>query len=189
MRAYPVIRGTRTPGDRYISGMAVPGSVTEVSSFSVGDLRWADVAKEFTPQAGEYTGALRDLVISGVDLQGWDLAYQYLRDHYQHRFTVESFLPPPTAAELFDKRDVPPLVVDVGGVQVFCWFYLVDRIELSFDPREVTDEVVFSEVLGLLTGLGKAVGERAAIIYEEAPQAPVLEYDPVADRLEYFPSE
>jgi hypothetical protein len=25
---------------------------------------------------------------------------------------------------------------------------LVDRIELSFDNREVTDEVVFSEVLG-----------------------------------------
>jgi hypothetical protein len=114
----------------------------------VSDLRWADVVKEFRPQAGEHPGGLRDLVISGVDRRGWDLAYRYLCDHYQHRFTVESFLPPATTAELLDKPNVPPLVADVGGVHVFCWFFLVDRIELSFDNREVTDEVVFSEVLG-----------------------------------------
>jgi len=141
-------------------------------------IRWNDVVDNLRPQVGDRPGELRDIVVMDSTIHDWECVYRLVRQGYQHRFTLPEFVPPESAADLFRTEDVPPLLVKVGGVEVFCWFYLEDQIELSFDPREVAGEDDLVALVELLAGLGRCTEKRVVLIYEGAPDWVILEYRP-----------
>jgi hypothetical protein len=70
------------------------------------------------------------------------------------------------------------LALDVAGVQVNCHFFTAEEIELDLDPREVVDEESFQAVTALLLELGRLLGKRSILTYENSQDALVLEYVP-----------
>ena len=147
-------------------------------------MSWAEAAEDFTPD-----GSLRDVYVLGTDRGDWERVYRFLRERFPHSFELdnEKVPPPETAEELLRLRSTvaPLLRLDVSGMQVNCHFFCEEEIELDLNPREVTDEARFGAVIGLLENLGRLVGKRVILTYENAQDAVVLEYDPKGDRVRY----
>jgi hypothetical protein len=147
---------------------------------------WEAVRKEFEPE-----GSLRDIYVSDAGLAGWQSLLAALR-HFDPAavFTVdgEERELPDDASTIFDVHEVakPMLVVRWAGLSFYCHFFIAEEIELDLDPREVHDATDFEAVLDFLAFVGDTVGKPAVLTAENAPERPILRYDPVTRTTEHF---
>ena len=147
-------------------------------------MSWSEAASDFDSDDG-----LRDIYILNTAPEDWDKAYRFLIARYPHalrRNGVDEDPPPDVHRLLAEAQDAATLLaLDVAGIQVNCHFFTAEEIELDLDPREVVDEESFQAVTALLLELGRLLGKRSILTYENSQDAVVLEYVPGDDEVRH----
>lgn len=138
-------------------------------------MSWLEAASDFDRSDG-----LRDIYILDTTPEDWDKAYRFLIARYPHvlrRNGIEEDPPAHVHRILEEAQDAATLLaLDVAGLQVNCHFFTAEEIELDLDPREVVDEESFQAVTALLLELGRLLGKRSILTYENSQDAVILEY-------------
>lgn len=60
------------------------------------------------------------------------------------------------------------LSVRVDDLWFTCYFFDVEEMEFTFDPRDVTDESSFASLRGFMVWLGDTTGKRVVMTMESA---------------------
>lgn len=139
----------------------------------------------------EIDGALRDICIFDTSVRDWELLIAALsRSGWETRFRLT--LPEGEAevledvSELFDRLAVDgeisaAMSVRVGEVVFSSYFFDPERVEFTFDPRDVRGEASFGSLEKFMTWLGGVTGKRVVMTMESVDQRllpPLLEYLP-----------
>jgi hypothetical protein len=141
-------------------------------------LEWRTAAGDF-----EADGALRDIYVLDATLADWQVALDHVRQRYAPlTFRVDGCPAslPEQVADIFPiwERASPQLNFDLGGIDVACYFFTREEIELDIRPEEVTGPERLSALVSFLRGLATAVGKPAVLTMENAPDAAILRADP-----------
>lgn len=111
----------------------------------------------------DWDGNLVDVYVLETDLKDWQALVEFLGGtglSLTYLVDDEPAVMPEELASIFAVREEasPLLTVDPGGLALCCHFFTPDEIELTLDPRGVTDAWV-NRLTSFLTGLTHAVGK------------------------------
>lgn len=139
----------------------------------------------------EVDGALRDICVFDTDVRDWELLISALsRSGWAVRFRL--ILPDgevdvlESVSELLDRLAVDgeisaAMSVRVDEVMFSCYFFEPERVEFTFDPRDITGESSFASLEKFMTWLGMTTGKRVVMTMESMDQRllpPLLEFLP-----------
>lgn len=145
-------------------------------------LSWDTCKQDF-----EWDGSLRDIYISPASLDDWRAVFPLLRVQPEIEFVRElgaDTIPEDIDVTFFgDSRLM--LRFRVGGVLIVFHFFTPDEIECDIDPREVTDQVTLDAVLTFMQQLGDLTRKCAVLTPENAPDKPIISYDPLNSQFKY----
>lgn len=135
-----------------------------------------------------HDGSLRDIYVFDTTLADWQCVLAHVIDREQARTLLRGGDVVPAAemvslldrtagvASLFEPSGRGTLLLHVGGCELACHFFVIEQIELSFDPREVTAGGL-RELLAFMIELGEVTRRRVAMTPENGPEAPLFTYE------------
>ena len=149
-------------------------------------MTWSQVLEDFAPD-----GSVRDIYVRQVSTEDWEVAYRWLLDKYRHEFTRDGIrIDPPSSVEsIWRDRAVAfsHLTLRLDGLQVNCYFFESNDLELDFRPEQVDNEERFDAVTELMEGLGQLLlNKRVILTYQNGKDnAAFLEFRPQEGGLSY----
>jgi hypothetical protein len=126
-------------------------------------------------------GSLRDVYVFDAEPEDWSVLVN-LAQSGEYRYSADGVLRSfPGVEGVFAEREASHLLqVQVGAASVNCHFFVPSEIELDIDPREVVDEFTHEAVLSFLESLACGIRKVVALTAENAPESPLLTFDPVS---------
>jgi hypothetical protein len=129
-------------------------------------------------EAFAWDGSWRDIYVLGTDAGDWDrLLPAITSSDYSPSHLVEG-----EPAALPSGFDTGHLVLTLAErFTLDCYFFAVDEIEFSLDPREVRGPHEFEALVSFIAHIGRTVGKTVLLTPENASKLPFVEFDPVLD--------
>jgi hypothetical protein len=146
-------------------------------------IRLADV-----PDVGRVDGSWRDIYVLGTSVADWDAVLGLVRagrlGSATYTLDTEPASGPESAAAAFAVREEasPMLSLDVEGLILNCHFFCDDVIEFDLNPAELS-ESNFAALMGWMRLIGSTLRRDVLLTEENAPQLPLLVYQPAIDRV------
>jgi len=141
-------------------------------------LPWTSVSPEF-----EFDGSWRDIYVFGTSSADWtrllrglsqsSYALLYTRGGAQMEVPLEAGAAFPLAGGC-DRL----LRINVAGVQVNTHFFEESEIEFDIDPREVTGQRRFDELIGFMCWLAELLGKDVVLTPENCPTGAIFRVRP-----------
>lgn len=99
---------------------------------------------------------------------------------YPNRYTIDGVVASmASVADVLHDRDHSHLLaVWVGRAQINCHFFIEQEIELDLDPREIDHASEHDAVLQFVADVSRTMGKPASVTLENAPELPLLTYEP-----------
>ncbi|WP_455203710.1 hypothetical protein [Kaarinaea lacus] len=145
---------------------------------------WDDYKNEF-----DADGGLRDIYVNDTSLKDWQRFVDYLRKteaRLEYFVDNEVQALPAQIDEIFQSREHARLLsIDLGGVSLNCHFFVLDQIELDFDPGDIRSEAQAKVVFRLMSTVARVLDKVVILTYENEDQQPVFKYQP-GKGLEYL---
>jgi hypothetical protein len=130
-------------------------------------------------------GSLRDIYVQDVTIEDWEKFLTFVRNGgFSLRYfrDQELGLIPRSAAHILkDRSCAHNLVIDLGGVEVCCHFFIEDEIELDIDPREVASSDTKDRVLDFMRQLGANLDRDVILTEENSPEHVWFRYSSKSD--------
>ena len=119
-------------------------------------------------------GSLRDIYVQNVTIEDWEKFLTFIQNgSFSLRYFRDqgSALIPSSAAQILkDRSCAHNLVIDLGGVEICCHFFIEDEIELDIDPREVASANTKDRVLDFMAQLGASLDRDVILTEENSPE-------------------
>jgi len=151
---------------------------------------WAEHHRVFERDSG----MLRDVYVRGPTLADWKAMLELVLQNYPAARLTRSLgdasvdVPIPddlaTLFEPFEQR--AHLSVPLAELELVCYFFAAEEIELSFAPEPAT-ETSLRPLLAFLIELGDALGREVLLTAENLPAAVYFRYEPAEQRLTWYP--
>ncbi|GLI03335.1 hypothetical protein [Phytohabitans aurantiacus] len=150
---------------------------------------------EFAPIFSDEFGAVRDIYVLGSTLETWDsLLVGLLDSEWEMEFRLgQQAVELVSAVQIFEQvrreAETYTLRVTVGGSWIWCHFYTVEEIELSFQASQIDSDSAFQHLVSFMFWLADTL-KRNVKLTLEAPSGqradPLMLARPGSPRLEVF---
>ncbi|MGW2422432.1 hypothetical protein ACWC0C_24765 [Streptomyces sp. NPDC001709] len=145
----------------------------------------------YRPEHFVVDGALRDVCVLGTALEDWRRVFgglHVLPGRHVLTWTLAGVTDTsvPDAAVVWSRLGQDPeesvsLAIDIGGMWFTCYFFEIEEIGFTFDPRDVVDPGTFARVRDFVTWLGTSTGREVIVTMESTDHATIpalLRYRP-----------
>jgi hypothetical protein len=132
----------------------------------------------------ENDGFLRDVYIEHTTIYDWEVAltYFYSNGIYKSRLLIDNEDQPswPNINELFLlKQDhAVSLRIDEEYLDLHCYFFDLDEIELDFDPHNIQDTAHLKRLLAFIHSVGNLLQKIVILTPESSKEIHYLSFDP-----------
>ena len=152
----------------------------------MADLLWEDVADLFD---GETAGPLPDLRVPGAEAEGWQEVLDLVVERgWRHRYAEDGAASPlPTARAALARgraaRGPELRVWPAEGLLAVFRFEDEEDVDFDIDVREIRGQEELDVLCGFLGAIGRRLRRPVLMEPEGGGSAPVLCFDPAADRV------
>ena len=142
---------------------------------------WKDIEWIF-----EKDGALRDIYVQNATISDWKKVVDLLNSQYKLTFGVyEDNLTDKIDFEYVktifaDKTgelETKSATIDLDGIVVKCYFFLIDQIEFDINPSEIHSELELKKVTDFMKIMSTELGKQITLCGENQPEFPLIKID------------
>lgn len=142
---------------------------------------WKDIEWIF-----EKDGALRDIYVQNATILDWKKVVDLLNSDYKLTFGVYE-------DNLTDKLDfgyvktmfadetgeleTKSATIDLDGIVVKCYFFLIDQIEFDINPSEIHSELELKKVTDFMKTISAELEKQVTLCGENQPEFPLIKID------------
>ena len=134
----------------------------------------------------EKDGALRDIYVQNVTISDWENIVDLLNSEYKLTFGVyEDNLTDKIDfgyvktmfADKTGELETKSATIDLDGIVVKCYFFLIDQIEFDINPSEIHSELELKKVTGFMKTMSTELGKQITLCGENQPEFPLIKID------------
>ena len=142
---------------------------------------WKDIGWIF-----EKDGALRDIYVQNATISDWKKVIDLLNSDYKLTFGVYEdnltnkidFRYVKTMfAEETGELETKSATINLDGIVVKCYFFLIDQIEFDINPSEIHSELELKEVINFMKTISTELGKQITLCEENQPEFPLIKID------------
>ena len=134
----------------------------------------------------EFDGSWNDIYVLETTLEDWDRLLPVFRSHQHTLYGADGQMDFPDSLKAFVAREIAAsLVIDLGDLEVNCYFFCASEIEFDFDPRDVRSQSDLHSVLSFMKQVGKAVGKDVIMTPQSFQTTVYFRYHAISDVLEH----
>lgn len=123
-------------------------------------------------------GSLRDVYIKHTNIEDWQSFLDWIEPkHYRYEFNGEE-QELPQAKDIFVNSDGAHLLkIQIGKINIHCYFFVEYEIELDIDPKEIKEEKDQEQVFRFIENLANHINKSAMITPENMDYIPIMTYE------------
>ena len=137
--------------------------------------RYIDIKSEF-----EDTSSLRDIYIFNTDEKIWNKVINEINkssyiSEFWHGDNKTAL--PTTFSEIKELQESDPTILKIflnNVVQVNCYFFVEDEIEMDITPKEITDEAKYNNLVSFLSWLSGVTNSSVSLTHEDSQEQVIL---------------
>ncbi len=128
----------------------------------------------------ERDGSLRDIYVQDTESVHWE-RFDQLLSQYKCSYTFDGVATPfPGSHNVLRNRGGSHLLsISLDGpIEIFCYFFVAEQLELDISPKEITGPLEHEQVLSFVENLAETLELATDITPENSEQTPFLTYVP-----------
>ena len=142
---------------------------------------WKDIEWIF-----EKDGALRDIYVQNATISDWKKVVDLLNSDFKLTFGVykdnltdkiDFGYVKTMFADETGKLETKSATIDLDGIVVKCYFFLVDQIEFDINPSEIHSELELKKVTDFMKTMSTELGKQITLCGENQPEFPLIKID------------
>lgn len=137
---------------------------------------WSDIKWIF-----ESDGSLRDIYVQDVSWTDWEIVIELLNKQYQLTCAGISQIDKKYVFEYLTgesrNKGVSIAEIQLEGIRVHCYFFLMDQIEFDVNPKEINSIQDFEKLEALMIDVSKATEKQVTLTGESNPTFPLIKID------------
>ncbi|QXP53641.1 hypothetical protein [Cellulophaga sp. HaHa_2_1] len=131
-------------------------------------------------------GTLRDIYVQNTTISDWKKVVDLLNSDYKLTFGVYEgnltdkidFVYVKTMfADETGELETKSATIDLDGIVVKCYFFLIDKIEFDINPSEIHSELELKKVTDFMRTMSAELGKLITLCGENQPEFPLIKID------------
>ncbi|TVZ51673.1 hypothetical protein [Dokdonia sp. Hel_I_53] len=142
---------------------------------------WKDIEWIF-----EKDGALRDIYVQNTTISDWKKVVDLLNSDYKLTFgiyednladKIDFGYVKKMFADETGELETKSATIDLDGIVVKCYFFLIDQIEFDINPSEIQSELELKKVTDFMKTISAELGKQITLCGENQPEFPLIKID------------
>lgn len=138
--------------------------------------KWNDIQWIF-----ETDGSLRDIYVQDISIREWEKLIDHLNANFNLTYSEQDKIDKKYALDYLQdtsgEMESKSLTIQLGEINVNCYFFLSEQIEFDIDPREVNSLNDFELIEKFMTSISDTLQEQITLTAENNPEFPLFKID------------